>query len=85
MGILFHKIISLKQSKNNQAAKIIQKKKIKSNRLPIAIGNAQMAKDENLQEALREISILKKLNHENIIRLVEILHDEDDIIYLSNI
>jgi len=40
-------------------------------------------KDQTLQEALREITILKKLYHENIIRLVEILHDEDDVIYLS--
>ena len=42
-----------------------------------------LEKDEEVHEALREISILKKLKHENIIKLNEILHDEDSNIYLS--
>jgi serine/threonine protein kinase len=40
-------------------------------------------KNEKIQEALREIAILKKLDHENIIKLNEILHDDNDNIYLS--
>lgn len=68
-----------------KAAKIIYKKKIKSNKFPINISKENFNNDEKMKEALREISILKKLNHENIIRLCEILHDEEDVIYLSNL
>jgi serine/threonine protein kinase len=47
--------------------------------------NEELEKNDRMQEALREITILKKLNHDNIIKLNEILHDEKDIIFLSKI
>jgi serine/threonine protein kinase len=33
--------------------------------------------DNLLQDALREIAILKKMNHNNVIRLHEIIHDDE--------
>lgn len=37
-----------------------------------------------MQEAYREIAILKKLNHPNIIRLVEVLDDpSEDFLYMA--
>lgn len=38
-----------------------------------------------LQDALREIDILKSIKHKNIVNLIEILENEDtEKIYLSN-
>ena len=39
--------------------------------------------DNLLKDALKEIAILKKLNHKNVIKLFEIIHhDDESLIYL---
>ena len=66
--------------KNNQfyAMKVIDKKLLRKN-------NKGFSRDENgeliissmLEDALKEIAILKKCNHKNIIKLYEILYDDE--------
>ena len=66
--------------KNNQfyAMKVIDKKLLRKN-------NKGFSKDENgeliissmLEDALKEIAILKKCHHKNIIKLFEILYDDE--------
>ena len=66
--------------KNNQfyAMKVIDKKLLRKN-------NKGFSRDENgeliissmLEDALKEIAILKKCHHRNIIKLYEILHDDE--------
>ena len=67
-------------TKNNQlyAMKVIDKKLLRKN-------NKGFSKDENgeliissmLEDALKEIAILKKCHHKNIIKLFEILYDDE--------
>ncbi len=48
--------------------------------------NGNLVVNNLLQDAMKEITILKKLKHKNIIRLNEIMNDEDeDKTYISTI
>ncbi|OQV13217.1 Calcium/calmodulin-dependent protein kinase kinase [Hypsibius exemplaris] len=65
------------EDNTHYAMKILSKKKLmKKHRLTRKSGDP-------MQEAYREIAILKKLNHPNIIRLVEVLDDpSEDSLYM---
>ena len=66
--------------KNNQqyAMKVIDKKLLrKSNKGFSMDENGNLEISSMLEDALQEIAILKKCHHRNIIKLYEILHDEE--------
>ncbi|XP_055354330.1 calcium/calmodulin-dependent protein kinase kinase 1-like [Paramacrobiotus metropolitanus] len=65
------------EDNTHYAMKILSKKKLmKKHRLTRKAGDP-------MQEAYREIAILKKLNHPNIIRLIEVLDDpHEDSLYM---
>lgn len=50
-----------------------------------APGGAERKQSENpLQKVYREIAIMKKLDHPNVVKLVEVLDDpEDDNLYMG--
>ena len=62
---------------------------ISARRLPNrkAPGGAERKQSENpLQKVYREIAIMKKLDHPNVTKLVEVLDDpEDDNLYMGKI
>ena len=65
--------------KNNQkyAMKVINRKKLMSQKkgFGFKLNDDKVTIDNSLEDAMREIAILKKCNHKNIIKLYEILHD----------
>jgi len=88
-------IVKLAHNKEDDvqyAMKILSKKKLKrkggifARRLPNrkAPGGAERKQSENpLQKVYREIAIMKKLDHPNVTKLVEVLDDpEDDNLYM---
>ena len=64
-------------TKNDEkfAMKIINKKELKKKKIFKHDNNGNMIVTNLLKDALKEIAILKKLNHPNIIKLYEILHN----------
>ena len=65
------------------AMKIIDKKELKKKKFFSQDKDGNVIINSLLKDALKEIAILKKLNHPNIIKLYEILHDkEKEKIYL---
>ena len=67
-------------TKNNQlyAMKIIDKKLLRKNNKGFSIDeNGELIISSMLEDALKEIAILKKCHHQNIIKLYEILYDDD--------
>ena len=65
------------------AMKIIDKKELKKKKFFTQDKDGNVIINSLLKDALKEIAILKKLNHPNIIKLYEILHDkEKEKIYL---
>ena len=73
--------------KNNQkyAMKVINRKKLMSQKkgFGFKLNDDKVTIDNSLEDAMREIAILKKCNHKNIIKLYEILHDnKKDKLYL---
>lgn len=88
-------IVKLAYNKDDDvqyAMKILSKKKLKrkggifGRRLPNrkAPGGGERKQSENpLQKVYREIAIMKKLDHPNVVKLVEVLDDpEDDNLYM---
>ena len=72
-------------TKNDEkfAMKIINKKELKKKKIFKHDNDGNMIVTNLLKDALKEIAILKKLNHPNIIKLYEILHNyEKEKIYL---
>ena len=66
--------------KNNQfyAMKVIDKKLLRKNNKGFSIDeNGELIISSMLEDALKEIAILKKCHHQNIIKLYEILYDDD--------
>ena len=65
--------------KNNQkyAMKVINRKKLMSQKkgFGFKLNDDKVTIDNSLEDAMREIAILKKCNHKNVIKLYEILHD----------
>jgi serine/threonine protein kinase len=73
--------------KNNQkyAMKVINRKKLMSQKkgFGFKLNGDKVTIDNALEDAMREIAILKKCNHKNVIKLYEILHDnKKDKLYL---
>lgn len=68
-----------------QAAKIINKSQLKARKSSLEEDeNGNLVRDNLLEDAVSEISILKELDHPNIIKLYEIInHEDEDKIYLS--
>jgi len=60
------------------AVKVIDKLALERKRKFSRDENGNLIVNSLLQDAMREIAILKKMNHENIIKLHEILYDDDN-------
>ena len=69
------------------AMKIIDKKELKKKKFFTQDKDGNVIINSLLKDALKEIAILKKLNHPNIIKLYEILHDKEKekMIYIMKI
>ncbi len=65
-------------TKKPYALKIINKKMLQNKKKGFRRDEeGNVIVDNLLQDALREIAILKKMNHNNVIRLHEIIHDDE--------
>ena len=76
----FSKVKLIKNIHTNQiyAAKIINKRALEKKKKGFFKDeNGNLIVNNLLQDSLREIAILKKLNHSNIIKLYEIIYNDD--------
>ena len=81
----FSKVKLLEKNGEHYAVKIINKKQLRSKKKGFGFMNKNGNFEVNtlLEEAMREIAILKKINHQNIVRLHEIIQDDTkDKVYL---
>ena len=71
----YSKVKLVEKDKIKYAMKIIDKKLLKSKKIFKQDKDGNIIVSNLLKDALKEIAILKKLDHPNIIKLFEILHD----------
>ena len=71
----YSKVKLVEKDNIKYAMKIIDKKLLKSKRILKQDKDGNIIITNLLKDALKEIAILKKLNHPNIIKLYEILHN----------
>ena len=79
----YSKVKLVEKDNIKYAMKIIDKKELKKKKMFKQDNDGNVIVTNLLKDALKEIAILKKLNHPNIIKLYEILHNyEKEKIYL---
>lgn len=64
-------------NRRQYAIKIINKDRLRRQREFIVNPRGGMGVKNALQDALREIAIMKKLQHDNVVRLYEVINDEE--------
>ena len=60
------------------AIKVFKKRILKRKKEVFRDENGKMCFRNGLEDVLREIAVMKKLNHINVIRLHEVINDADD-------